>query len=456
MREDGAGETVTATRVAGVWTVQDVLGKRTVIEGTTFATPSLASVPRTQISGSTLEVVRSDGEDGEIVTTSLGGDDGDHMQLSEDGVNPSVAFDSDGSGVVDTLTVNTALNVGGSDLIADIIGPLPKGIVSAYDFPENSASIGNNECGIVDIAFDAEPGRTYRIVFDGYVYTSAAARFQLYFRARSSGDGSSAAPPTLASSALWGSGIFYNPNSGGGLIREHLERTIIANPDYSNTSQYRVLLSMNTFTSGTSAQIYAAEKTQFYVEDVGNYSGGWADAVKNNGGGSPASGTIQNPPAASVKTYTSSWAMNAWRSWRGSGTVSDYLQQGYYGGYQRYSVLLWGSNPSSAMSGYKKITGMWLYIKNASWYASAGGTLRLGHYNSTALPGSPQTAGGGAVSVAMKPGQGLWIGLPSGWWPDIAAGNIRGFTLGEGANSSGTYYGKFQPSGVVLKATYSK
>jgi hypothetical protein len=216
---------------------------------------------------------------------------------------------------------------------------------------------------------------------------------------------------------------------------------------------------MNVRTSGVSAQIYNASTSQLYVEDVGLYCGDWADAVANNGGGSPASGggTIQNPPAASVKTYTTTWNASAVRSWRGSSQDSSVLAQGYYGGYQRYSTAIFPSL-TSTLSG-ATIQAVYVYLKDLSWYYSAGGTARIGHYGSASLPSSPQTSGGGAFSVAgWSPGAAKWVPIPSSWWADIKAGNITGITLGEGAGTDATYYGKFSPalSDVKIQVKYTK
>jgi hypothetical protein len=456
VRDPGTGETVQLDRVAGVWTVSDVLSRRPEIQGTAMYWPDKSTLPHVEVTGDTIEVHKADDDGDEIVTTSLGGSSGDFLQLSDDGINPNVSLSSDGSGVVDTLSVNTSLSVAGQDLM-DILAGYAKGIVSAYDWVQNSTSVGTSECGLRDIAFDAEVGRTYRIVFDGYVYTSANCRFQLFFRARSSGDGLPAAAPTITQSALWGSGVYNNPISVAGLVRVHLERTITPNLSYTSTSQYRVLLSLATLTSGTSAQVYAAEKSQLYVEDVGKYTGGWADAVPNSGGGTPASGTADPPPATSVKTYTQTWNASSMRSWRGSSQDNSTLAQGYYGGYQRYSLALFPSL-ASTLSG-ATLQDVQIYLKNLSWYYNAGGTARIGHYNSSSLPGSPQTSGGGAFSVgSWAPGAAKWIRLPSGWWPDIKAGNITGLTLGEGAGTSATYYGKFSPalSDIKIQIKYTK
>ena len=102
---------------------------------------------------------------------------------------------------------------------------------------------------------------------------------------------------------------------------------------------------------------------------------------------------------------------------------------------------------------------MEMYLRNRSWYWSAGGRARIGHYNSSSLPGSPQTSGGGAfTSSPWKPGAGMWVAIPKGWWPGVAWGTIRGFTLGEGAGTDKTYYGKFSSalSDIRLRITYTK
>lgn len=422
-----------------------------VLSGVDIYSPSPEVTPRVHVGSSTVEVVRSDGDGQEITTVSLGGPDTDRMVLSDRDGNPIAGFEQDGSLLATSATVNGTLAIGGDDIM-DIIGRLPQGVVARQKLGStsslNAIAYGSSDLGLLELQISMVAGRLYRFVASGMAWSGGAGR--LVLMARMTTDGSA---PTISSPRA-GMAAFATDGS------THVEFALFL-PVQDSDVTARILLTARQQKSPDGGHLESDDTYPFdiYVEDVGIYPS-WGDGAVNTGGGTPLHGGTVAPTVPTVTTRTTTWNAAAVRSWRGGSTVTDSLHHGYYGGYQRYSLALWGSQPSDALSsGGVHIKGVWLYLRNRSWFNYVGGYARIGHFDSTALPGSPQTSGGGAFTTQLwKPGAGMWIPIPSGWWSGIARGTIRGFTLGEGAGTSTDKYGKFSSalSDIKLKVTYTK
>lgn len=420
------------------------------LSGIDIWSPSATALPRVHVGASTVEVIRSDDDGQEITTVSLGGPDTDRMVLSDHSGSPIAGFEQDGALLATSATVNGTLTVDGDDIM-DIIGGLPQGVVARQKLGStislNNITYGSSDLGLLELQIPMAAGRLYRFVASGMVWSGGPGR--LVLMARMTTDGSA---PTISSPRV-GMAAFATDGS------MHVEFTLFL-PVQASDVTARILLTARQQTSPGGGHLLSDDTYPFdiYVEDVGTYPS-WGDGAVNTGGGTPLQGGTATPTAPPVTTRTTTWNAAAVRSWRGGSTVTDSLHHGYYGGYQRYSLALWGSQPSDVLSSGTHIQGMWLYLRNRSWYYSSGGYARIGHFDSTALPGSPQTSGGGAFTTKLwKPGAGMWIPIPSGWWSGIARGTIRGFTLGEGAGTSTDRYGKFSSalSDIKLKVTYTK
>lgn len=420
------------------------------LSGIDIWSPSATALPRVHVGASTVEVIRSDDDGQEITTVSLGGPDTDRMVLSDHSGSPIAGFEQDGALLATSATVNGTLTVDGDDIM-DIIGGLPQGVVARQKLGStislNNITYGSSDLGLLELQIPMAAGRLYRFVASGMVWSGGPGR--LVLMARMTTDGSA---PTISSPRV-GMAAFATDGS------MHVEFTLFL-PVQASDVTARILLTARQQTSPGGGHLLSDDTYPFdiYVEDVGTYPS-WGDGAVNTGGGTPLQGGTATPTAPPVTTRTTTWNAAAVRSWRGGSTVTDSLHHGYYGGYQRYSLALWGSQPSDVLSSGTHIQGMWLYLRNRSWYYSSGGYARIGHFDKTVLPSSPQTSGGGAFTTKLwKPGAGMWIPIPSGWWSGIARGTIRGFTLGEGAGTSTDRYGKFSSalSDIKLKVTYTK
>ncbi|WP_130865854.1 hypothetical protein [Acidipropionibacterium timonense] len=428
------------------------------LSGIDVWSPSPTALPRVHVGSATVEVLRDDGDGSAYASTSLGGASDDHLFIYDVAGIPVAGFGSDGSGVAGDMAVNGTLTVAGTDIM-DTIAALPQGIVFRQKLGStsslNNLQFGNTELGLLEFDTPLHAGRVYRFVVQGGVWTSAAD--QIYLRLRMTSDvGGAPSPVTTGAAQL----DMMSTKAPGGNTYTYWESIL---PVQQNDTTVRLLLSAHMNTFGVYGRFSSTDThmANIYLEDMGSY-GSWGDGQENQGGGTPygSSSAGTAPTGAAVQTYTRRWNAAYTRTWQGSTVVTSDLQQGSYGGTRRYSVLLWGGAPSTELSsGGVHISRMRLYLRNTHWYYSAGGYARIGHYDDTSLPSSPQTSGGGAFTTSLwGVGAARWVDIPSGWWSGIANGTIRGFTLGEGAGTDLTYFGRFSnaPSDVSLEVTYTK
>lgn len=448
----------------------DALNGKT-IQGVDIYSPDATSVPRIHLGGSVLEVIRSDGES-EFTTVTVGGTTADRMQIMDSTGTIVGGFDETGSAVAQNLDVSSSLTYRGEELV-DLLAQLPRGLVARQSLG-SSSSVGNlrfgsTELGLVEIMFSAAPGRMFKVRYRGLAVLTGAGVHTFRLRATSSAgyDGFVTAP-TLANS------IQYQQNNyttgGTGSASEYVTVDIEALiGDYNG--QYRFLLTGQSSDGGNGRLVVSDTlRGEFTVEDVGTYLSR-GDGGLNTGGGTPYTGSPTVTPSPTVpppKTYTSTWTASWFKSWRSGSEVTDYLQQGYYGGAQRYTMIGWtGPNSTGGETGRTVVQALAgatvskveVYLENASWYYGAGGQALIGKHGAQTAPASPQTSGGTPFSSGTwARGAAKWVTLPSSWYAGIASGAVDGITLGEGAGSNMTYYGKFKrlAASCRLRITYTK
>lgn len=432
------------------------------LSGIDIYSPSPEETPRVHIGSSTLQVVRSDGEDGEMATITLGGPTDDQMMLYGVNGEPAAGFTADGGGVAKTMDVADTLTVGGQDL-TDLLGQLPRGVIAHRRLWANSPlsdfQFGDNETGVYELAADMEAGRLYRFGMAAHIGMSRAAPIVLRLRmesAEQTGDEEPAqvANPTITSFPL-DTATFQLP--GG---NSYLTWTPIINPGPVNTA-CRLLVTIQTASSGAwgSLPTHESRTTHFWVEDLGQHKSS-EDGQVNFGGATPRQGHEPRPSDTStpVASYTKIWYPSQMRCWSGDHMVNNFLQQGFYNGESRYSLLMWPAGLVQELEG-ATIQNMQVYLKNEQFYGGSG-RAAIGQYRKPALPDRPQTSGGAAFfSRLWAAGAGKWVNLPHSWWEPIARGEIHGFTLGEGyGGTTNGIFGKFKfdKYACMLRATYTK
>jgi hypothetical protein len=438
VREDGARETVTATRVSGVWTVADVPGKRAVIEGTTIATPSLTSVPRTQITGSTLEVVRSDGEDGEVVTTSLGGEDEDHIQIFGTDGQLRGGIDSDGVGTFSSVQTPTVLLDG--DDVRELINAMSWGYAAGHIFTADAGPIGQTEKTICDVQFTAIPGRKYKITFNASCDIPAGSRFIPYFRISAGADGASTAPQPTVSSQSLGNGIFpplayADPNNPAAPIMYSMPWT----PDSLGITQptaVRVGLSALLQYKGVST--LHKNTGYFEITDMGSrYQGVFLD------------GNFSSGAVTTVTQYFQPEWTTVWRNGTSQpGVVTP--QQGYatralgvgHPAGMWYTMVKFPDAMRQFMAGAQKISDVSLWTNSYDCMNASGFVPRLSWHAQSTSPTSP--VGSGDFDLRNLPkGAVRWNQLPSGAWSNIQSGAYLGLTFGLRTGQDAKYAGCF-------------
>lgn len=449
VRETGAGETVTATRISGVWTVADVPGKRAVIEGTTFATPSLTLVPRTQITGSTLEVVRSDGEDGEVVTTRLGGEDEDQLLIYGADGSLAAGMSSDGIITGDSLDVRSDVSVSGASLL-QMIADRPQGIIAAHRFPAHTPDVGTTETATVDLAFTAKPGRMYRLRVTGNFRASDSVRPTMRFRVSQGGDDGSAAPQPTVTSPQIGTSTVIGPTAG--LLEAHgeMEYTLIT-PATDPVRQIRVLLTIQG--NSTSTAVFVYDSTEFTVSDEGAlYSGTFND-------GNTGTSIVQTW----TKTYPLSWVY-LWRNGSGQPGVST-PQQGYatralgvgHPAGQWYTMVGFPTPLATDLTGAQSIANIQFYL-NCYDTMNSGFIPRISFHANTSNPSTPTGVAPYDSNWVTKGAQG-WMSIRADRIANIANGTYKGLTFGLNVGQDLNYAGCFSmldPSGMSFRATYTK
>lgn len=418
--------------------------------------PDPSSLPRTQIVGSTISVLRAGAEGEEVPTVQLGGAADDQLMISDVGGSPLGGIDPDGNLLAQDANVNGDLTVGGVAL-PDMLSPMAQGVIARQSLGSsattNSWKFNNNELGTVEIIFTEQESRLYRIVFNGLMNLSGPGRGYTRFRYNDvTGVNSPPDPPTLTTTQL----ASHTVNAyASGAYPVHLEAFIVG----SDNMACRVGVSGQTGAANLVGYFVSNDnyRSELYVEDCGTYTLR-GDGGVNNMGGTPYSGSTSGGTGSSVKqTYTKSWNVAATRVWRGGSVQSGNLMQGSYGGLARYGMWLWDGSIASDVGSAASVKSMFLTIRNIDFPMNVGGngTVYLDTANNTSLPASPQTAAGNRFSVAMKGGQALRIGVPGDRWGNFASGVSRGFWLGPGVGGSGSAYGHFSPAASITM-TYTK
>lgn len=423
----GAGELIVDGSISG-----DKVTGGTMI-GTTIISPGDDDGDSLTIENQTMTVRRApDGGDGDpIITTSLGGSDSDRLILANGLGRTGVSFDGGtGSGALaGTLSVND-LTIGG-DTFDSYMSAMPLGVVTFGELTADTPYAGTSALGLAMLWFPMKSSRMYRARMSGMLAAGTAgdvAQLSWQWFSPSAGTAGIGNFPRVSSTAdhVDYSVVFKGHGTGPRRLGAMYKNATANRPIFwSGRSDYPVQVS---------------------IEDLGlaNYNGNDAYAEFTIMGGTPLSGGGSLPPTPAstyVKTYSPSWT----RSWRGSTQVTDYLQHGYYGGYQRYSAA--GFNTDADMVG-ATVTKAELRLTNASWWGSSG-TARIGTSTITSAPTSPITSGSTTNVTGWPQGAQKWVTIP---WTSAQ----RAITLGVGAGSGTDGYGKFKNNDVELRLTYTK
>ncbi|MFB6525261.1 hypothetical protein [Streptomyces sp. NPDC056399] len=362
-----------------------------------------------------------------------------YLSLSNDGIAVATIDETGNAGFGD-LAVAGKLTIGG-DPIEQHLTLGARGLV-AIDYQASAVSASTTDYGFVELAFEAEGPRMYRVVLDCYADPSVAGG-ELVLTLRDGG----ASTPTISSNQIQ-SAIY--PIAGAGYHRVRLE-TIRSG--WSFGVGLRRLLTTFRVQSGPAGQTVrllggATYPGVFYIEDVGPY-------VPETGQYNTGGGTATPPVQRYVKTYPATWSGSYANRSSYNSYYGNKAMQGYYSSTNgmQSSLIGFSSALATDLTG-ATINKAEIYLYFDHWYSNAGGKAVIKAHKHTSRP---PTFSCDAEAMTVDWGKNV------GKWVDITAvfdsTSWRGIAL-DPNNSSTTYYGRARGYGETyppqLRVTYTK
>jgi hypothetical protein len=244
-------------------------------------------------------------------------------------------------------------------------------------------------------------------------------------------------------------------------------------------TELRVLLSYRADGGTGLARIPASATVpcELVVEDCG-------PAIANTG--IERSGAVSNVVSSS---YVTTWTGNFSGSYTGTGALNsfygqDEMVQGFFSstnGNQRGLVGFTAANSTGGQTNLALTTALTgaavskveVYLYANHWYNSAGGTAVLGYHSNTSQPASwPSTALTNQRQVSgWGRAVGKWVdlgnptftmgGVSATLGEHLAAGRVRGITVGPGPTTGAEFYGRYNGATATsykpqLRVSYTK
>ncbi|MEU9774566.1 hypothetical protein [Streptomyces sp. NPDC047968] len=390
---------------------------------------------RAEISPQGLRLYDEGGEEAVSLTTGTP----NYLTLTNNGTAVAT-IDQDGNTGVGDLSVAGRLTIAG-DPIESYLSGFARGLI-AIDYQAASVSASSTDYGFVELSFDADTSRMYRVVLDCYADPSASGG-ELVLALRDSG----ANTPSISSPQIQ-SAIYPMPTAG--YRRIHLE-TIRSGAAFG-AGLHRLLVTFRCQNgpSGQTVRLFGGSSHPgvMYIEDVGPY-------IPETGQYNTGGGTTTPPKKTYTKTYSASWS----GSYANRGSYNSYYGnkclQGYYSSTNGMQAALIGfpSALGSDLSG-ASIQKVELYLYFDHWYYNSGGKAVIKAHKHTSRPSS-FSSDSEAKTVAWGKNVGKWIDISS----VFDSTTWRGVAL-DPNNTSKDYYGRAQGVGQTyppkLRVTYVK
>ncbi|MEU5181161.1 hypothetical protein AB0G49_14025 [Streptomyces longwoodensis] len=397
-----------------------------------FVTASGSAGARAEISPLGLQLYDDAGEEAVSLVTGRP----NYLTLSAGGV-PVATIDQLGNAGFGDLSVAGTLSVGG-DSITSLMATGPRGIIALSQQFNTSVTASTTDYGYVELAFEADVTRTYRIVLDVYANSSVGGgEVVLSFK-----DGGASAP--IINSPQIQSAIFPAPAAGLRRVRMELVRT----GAQFGAGLHRLLTTFHASTGNVTLSSGGGWPGLFYIEDIGPSL--TDTGVFNTGGGTAA-------PAK--KTYTKTYGAIWSGSYANRGAYNSYygnqMMCGYYSSANGVQASLVGFNAQLAtdLSG-ATINKAEVYLYFDHWYSNAGGTAVIKAHKHTSRP-STFSCDPEAKSISWKRNEGKWVDITS----VFDSTTWRGIAIDPNSTSS-TYYGSARGVGQTyppqLRVTYTK
>ncbi|MFB7545093.1 MULTISPECIES: hypothetical protein [Streptomyces] len=355
----------------------------------------------------------------------------------------------DQAGVASFQSLNVAENISwrGDDLLT-FLNQAPRGIQAIdYQTVSGTNSTGT-EMGFVELAFDAEADRMYRVVFDAYADPAVAGgEIVIYLRDGKTGS------PTITSPQI--QSVQY-PMPTAGLRRVRLEDVRHGTAWGVGTHNLLISFKHQAAPTGQESRLLGGGtyRGYFYVEDVGPLV--LETGRYNTGGGSTTTPPPTTPvPKKYTKTYNATWSGSYARRAGYNSYYGNQMLQGYYSSTNgtQASLCGFGGTLSSDLSG-ATINKAELYLYFAHWYSNAGGKAVIKAHGLTSRP-STFSSDSEAMTVSWARNQGKWVDITA----IFDSTKWRGIALDPNSTSS-TYYGRARGVGESnapqLRVTYTK
>ncbi|MFD5878495.1 hypothetical protein [Streptomyces yangpuensis] len=377
-----------------------------------------------------------DDEGGEAISLVTGAPN--YLTLRDSRGTSVATVDERGNAGFNDLSVS-GLTVAGTRLDSTL-AQTPRGLVAVSR--QYSGVTGTaNEMGFVELAFQADVSRMYRIVVDCYL-TASVETGEVHVALR---DGGSATPSV--SSPVIQNRVFALAGSTWRPVRVELIRSGAS----LGPGLHRILSSFHAQWAPAGAQVTlfgkADEPAHMYVEDIGPAIPD--TGVFNTGGG------IATPPRQQYERYyTASWSGSYANRGGYNSHYGNQCLQGYYSATNGMQASLIGfpGELNTDLAG-AAIQQVQLFLYFAHWYYNSGGKAVVRVHGHGSRPGSFSCEGNALVFPWAK-NAGQWVDITS-----IFDANKRGVAL-DPQNSGSDYYGRAE--GVAeghppqLKVTYVK
>ncbi|MFD7334940.1 hypothetical protein ACFV98_02905 [Streptomyces violascens] len=390
---------------------------------------------RAELSPQGLRLFDRDGQEAVALTA----DRPNYLTFASAGT-PVATIDQRGSAGFQDLAVAGSLSVGG-DPLTRILDRLPRGI-QAIDYQASVITSTGTEMGFVELAFNSEPGRTYRIVLDCFCDPSVAGgELQIRFR-----DGGASTPSITSPQMQWG----VWPMRSDDWMRVRLEH--VFRGDDLMPGLHRFLSTFRNV-NGPGGQTVTLRGHDtglglMYIEDLGPHVP--ETGIYNNGGG-----TTTRPVQQYTRTYPAAWS----GSYANRGSYNSYygnaMMQGYISSTNGTQASLVGfpSSLTSDLSG-AKIQKAELFLYFEHWYYNDGGTAVIKAHSHAARPSS-FSCDSQSMAVGWGKNVGKWVDITS----IFDSTSWRGIAL-DPNNTSLSYYGRARGYGQdnppQLRVTYTK
>ncbi|MFE1270625.1 hypothetical protein [Streptomyces sp. NPDC058758] len=399
-----------------------------------FVVASGSTGARAELSPLGIQLFDQDGSEAVALVTGRP----NYLTLATDQI-PVATIDQLGNAGFSNVSVAGSLTVGG-DRLDRILANHPRGLV-AVGYPTTAVSTGTTEYGYMELGFEANPTRMYRVVFDCYA-DPAAAGGEVVVVLRDGG----AATPTLNSPQIQS---LSQPTPWEGWIRVHLE-TIRSGADFG-TGFHRLLITFRAQggPAGQTVRLLGGSNFPglFYVEDIGPSIPD--TGVYNPGGGNPTFIT-----RFYKREYAASWSGSYMNRGPYNATHGNACVQGYSSVYGMQSALIGFPVELATDLAGATILKAEVLLCFDQWASNTGGTAVIRAHKHPSRPAT-FSCDSEAQAIAWTRNTAQWVDITS----VFDHTSWRGIAL-DPNNADPAYSGRArgvgQPYAPVLRVTCKK